>query len=137
MRSGRLVFVLCEMPFEGLERLVADVMLHAAGVLGGGLRVHAEPGEHLRETHVPLKDILRALAALVRDDVFVLAGLLEMAAFHHLWHRDAHIEIAQAVILKAKLIDLLQAQRIECLRRPAATGSPDIWFRGTFPRIPA
>ena len=81
MRSGRLVFVLCEMPFDGLERLVADVVLHAAGVLGGGLRVHAEPGEHLRETHVPLKDVLRAFAALVRErdradlvhrDVFLL-----------------------------------------------------------------
>ena len=73
--------MLCEMPFEGLERLVADVVLHAAGVLGGGLRVHAEQGEYLRETPVPLKDILRALAALVRErdradlvhrDVFLL-----------------------------------------------------------------
>ena len=34
--------VLREMALESLERLVADVVLHTAGVPGGGLLAHAE-----------------------------------------------------------------------------------------------
>ena len=55
------------MLLDAPERLVADVVLYAAGILRGDIGAHAEGDQQLGEHLVALIDLLRDAASLLRE----------------------------------------------------------------------
>lgn len=89
---------LLAMLLDAPECLVADVVLHAAGILRGGLGAYAERDEQLGEHLVAFVDLLRDGAALLRegdasarvdDDAVLVLEAPERAADGRL--RDVHL----------------------------------------------
>ena len=75
-----------DMRLEPPEGLVAEVVLHLAGVGGGGLGVHAQPLEEVREHPVALVDVLRDGEARGQEADGAVGVHLHVAALPELFH---------------------------------------------------
>ena len=85
---------------ERRVRLLADVMLHLAGVLLGGLGVDAELHEKLRERMVPVEHFRGDLHAAGRQGDESVAIHRDMAALAQALGRVGHARLRHAELLR-------------------------------------
>ena len=100
-----LILLSCRIRAQGtfadlFQRLLAEDVLCLAGILGGGLFVHAQLHEEVGEQTMAAVDAFCDLTARLQQGQVAFAVHRDIAVFPQLFHGDAHARLG-----KAQLID--------------------------------